>query len=96
MTGWLSPDSISMSAMRGAGRDLSIVPEAGCSRPVRRPSRVDLPLPFGPMMPRREPSEMEKVTPSNRGVIVRIGEGQVRTRYLHMFLRVRRHDAGGM
>jgi hypothetical protein len=68
MTRRLSPVSISISAIRGAGRDLLIVPDVGCSFPVSSPSRVDLPLPFGPMMPSRDASETAKVTPSKRSL----------------------------
>jgi len=69
VTSRLSPVSMSMSAIRGAGRDLLIVPEVGCSLPVKRPSSVGFPLPLGPMMPRREPSKMENETASNKGVV---------------------------
>src|SRR5450432_611101 len=37
---------------------METVPESGSSRPARILSSVDLPAPFGPMRPRRSPSEI--------------------------------------
>src|ERR1700728_423653 len=39
-------------------------PASGCNRPVIRLNNVDLPAPFGPMMPSASPRATSRLTPS--------------------------------
>ena len=57
------PAARSRRACCGAARPM---PESGSSCPARISSSVDLPEPFGPMRPRRSPSEMPSEMFSNR------------------------------
>src|SRR6185312_5918552 len=83
---------------------MSNVPASVCSSPCTRASRLDLPLPFSPVMPTFSPRNRPNVAPekSNRGPrrmatslkfsiggLVRIGGGQPRFQYSESWNRLR-------